>query len=238
MPKAPWTGYGRFCPLARALDVVGERWTLVIVQELLKRPYRYGELLARLPGISTSVLADRLRSLERAAVVTREPGAVGAGVVYTLTDRGRALDGAMRELRRWGVGFLADPTADGYPDQRFDITYVDGVDTLADGQFELVVDDRPMTLTFTEGRLGQEPGAAPDPELTVRTTASFLDRWAAGESDWDDGRATGEVTVQSPAHDLDKAWTRWLAATGYLLSIDPEIDPEIDSEIDSEAADA
>jgi DNA-binding HxlR family transcriptional regulator len=222
MPKTSWTGYGRFCPLARALDVIGERWTLVIVQELLKRPYRYGELLARLPGISTSVLADRLRTLERAAVVAREPGAVGAGVVYTLTDRGRALDGALRELRRWGVGFLADPTADGSPEQRFDITYVEGIDSMADGQFELVVDDEPTTLRFAGGRLHQEPGVAPDPELTVRTTSAFLDRWAAGESDWDGGRAAGDVTVQGPTKDtdLDTAWSRWLAATGYLLSID------------------
>ena len=50
MPKAPWTGYGRFCPLAHGLDVVGDRWTLVIVQELMKRTSRYGELLRRLPG--------------------------------------------------------------------------------------------------------------------------------------------------------------------------------------------
>ena len=226
MPKAPWTGYGRFCPLARALDVIGERWTLVIVQELLKRPYRYGELLARLPGISTSVLADRLRTLERAAVVAREPGLVGAGVLYTLTDRGRALDGALRELRRWGVEFLADPTADGAEDQRFDITYVNGIHTLADGQFQLIVDEAPTTLHFTDGRLHQEPGVAPAPELTVRTTSAFLDRWATGESDWDEGRTTGDVTVHSPADDLDTAWPRWLAATGYLLSIDLDTAPE------------
>ena len=105
MPSRPWTGYGRFCPLSRALDVIGERWTLVIVQELLKQPRRYGALLDRLPGISTSVLADRLRRLERAGVVAREPGAVGAGVVYALTARGQELEGALRALRRWGVGF-------------------------------------------------------------------------------------------------------------------------------------
>ena len=87
MPPGPWTGYGRFCPLARALDVVGERWSLVIIQELLKRPSRYGELQARLPGIGSSVLADRLRRLEQAGVVARQPGAVGAGVLYALTDR-------------------------------------------------------------------------------------------------------------------------------------------------------
>ena len=63
MPKAPWTGYGRFCPLARALDVVGDRWTLVIIQELMKRPSRYNDLARRLPGISTTVLAERLAAL-------------------------------------------------------------------------------------------------------------------------------------------------------------------------------
>jgi DNA-binding HxlR family transcriptional regulator len=216
MPRTAWNGYARFCPLARALDVIGERWTLVIVQELLKRPYRYTDLLARLPGIGTSVLADRLRTLERAAVVTREPGPVGGGVVYTLTDRGRALDGALRELRRWGVGFLTDPTADGSTDQHFDVTYVDGIETVPDAQFQLDVDDEPTTLRFTGGRLHQQPGIAPDPELTVRTTRTFLDRWAAGQATWDDGRAGGEVTTEGPEH----AWPRWLAATGYLLTVE------------------
>lgn len=218
MPSRPWTGYERFCPLSRALDVIGERWTLVIVQELLKQPRRYGALLDRLPGISTSVLADRLRRLERAGVVAREPGTVGAGVAYTLTARGNELEEALRALRKWGVGFLADPTADGSAEQSFDVTYVDGVDTLADGRFQLVVDDRPTTLHFAAGRLRQEPGAAPGPELVVRTTSAFLDRWAVGEAGWDDGRITGEVIAEGPA----AAWPRWLAATGYLLRVEPD----------------
>ncbi|WP_204803954.1 winged helix-turn-helix transcriptional regulator [Mycobacterium riyadhense] len=218
MPKGPWRGYARFCPLARALDVVGERWTLVIVQELLARPHRYGELLGRLPGIGTSVLADRLRRLELAGLVARQPGAVGGGVVYALTERGHALDDALCALRRWGVGYLADPTADGATEQCFDVTYVDGIATVADGQFQLVVDDRPTTLRFAAGRLSQEPGAAPGAELIVRTTAAFLDRWAAGELGWDDGRASGDVIVDGPP----EAWPRWLAATGYLLHVESE----------------
>ena len=215
MPRTAWTGYGRFCPLAKALDVVGERWTLVIVQELLNRPHRYGTLLARLPGIGTSVLADRLRTLERSGVVSRQPGAVGAGVVYTLTDRGRALDAALRELRRWGAGFLADPTADGSTEQQYDLTYVHGIHTLADGQFQLVVDDESSTLHLAGGRLRQEPGPAPNPELTIHTTSAFLDRWAAGETDWDSGRTDRDVTVDGP----EAGWPRWLAATGYLLAV-------------------
>jgi DNA-binding HxlR family transcriptional regulator len=218
MPRGPWTGYGRFCPLARALDVVGDRWTLVIIQELLKQPRRYSELLGRLPGIGNSVLADRLRRLEQADVVVRQPGTVGTGVLYTLTARGQALDETLRAMRRWGVSFLADPTADGSAEQRFDVTYVDGIEALGDGQFQLVVDDRPTTLHFARGRLRQETGAAPGAELTVRTTSAFLDRWAAGDADWDDGRASGEVILEGPP----AAWHRWLAATGYLLHFDLE----------------
>jgi DNA-binding HxlR family transcriptional regulator len=221
MPSRPWQGYERFCPLSRALDVIGERWTLIIVQELLKQPRRYNALHDRLPGIGTSVLADRLRRLERAGVVAREPGPVGAGVEYTLTERGRDLAEALRALRRWGVGFLADPTADGSAEQTFDVTYVEGVQALADGRFQLVVDDRPTTLHFADGRLRQEPGAAPEAELLVRTSSAFLDRWAAGDVDWDDGRASGEVIIEGPV----SAWPRWLAATGYLLRVDPDTIP-------------
>jgi len=222
MPARPWTGYRRFCPLSRALDVIGERWTLVIVQELLKQPRRYGSLLDRLPGIGTSVLADRLRRLERAGVVAREPGPVGAGVRYALTPRGRELEEALGALRRWGVGFLADPAADGSAQQSFDVTYVAGIEALADGQFQLVVDGRPATLHFTAGRLRQEPGATPGAELIVRTSSAFLGRWAGGEASWDDGRARGEVIIEGPP----AAWPRWLAATGYLPQVEPETTQE------------
>jgi DNA-binding HxlR family transcriptional regulator len=218
MPTGPWTGYGRFCPLARSLDVVGDRWTLVIVQELLKRPLRYSALVDRLPGIGTSVLADRLRRLDAAGLLVRQPRAVGEGVVYELTERGRALGEPLRALRRWGVRFLFDPTADGQADRYFDMTYVDGIDALSDGEFELVVDSRPTTLRFSNGQLHQEAGAAAAPELVVRTTSTFLDQWAAGDIDWDGGVAGGEVTVDGP----EEAWPRWLAATGYQLKFEPE----------------
>jgi DNA-binding HxlR family transcriptional regulator len=99
--------------LAAALDIVGERWTLLIVRELLRAPRRYGELLEALPGIGTNLLANRLRDLETAGVVARvlAPSPQSA-VVYALTDRGRALRPAVDALQAWGEA-NSDP-----PDRR------------------------------------------------------------------------------------------------------------------------
>jgi DNA-binding HxlR family transcriptional regulator len=218
VPRTPWKGYERFCPLSRALDVAGERWTLVIVQELLKRSMRYGELSGRLPGIGTSVLADRLRKLEAAGVVERRAGAVGDGVLYELTDRGRALEPALRALREWGVQFLFDPAADGAAEHEFDLRYVDGVERIPDGAFQVAVDGEPTELVFRSGRLTQRTGAAAAPEIAIDTDRGFLRRWAGGELDWDDGRAAGAVRVEGP----DRSWIHWLAASGYLLRYPPD----------------
>jgi DNA-binding HxlR family transcriptional regulator len=218
MPKTAWTGYGRFCPLARALDVVGERWTLVIVQELMKRPSRYTDLTRRLPGIGTTVLADRLRRLEAVGVVDRRPGPVGQGVVYAITDRGLALEDALAALRRWGVTYLTDPAADGADRHAFDLRYVDGIDALDDTNFGLIVDGNATTLRFADGHLEHTLGAPDHPELIIHTNGEFMDRWAAGTVTWDDGLTTGDVTLTGPT----EAWGRWLAATGYLLAYQPE----------------
>jgi DNA-binding HxlR family transcriptional regulator len=217
VPRTPWAGYGRFCPLARSLDVIGERWTLVIVQELMKRSSRYGELHRRLPGIGSSVLAERLRKLESSGLVEREPGAVGNGVVYVLTERGRALAPALEELRRWGVQYLTDPGADGAPSREFDVRYVDGIERLLAGEFGLIVDQTPSVLRFDDGRLTQTPGESEDPETVVTTTSVFMARWAAGEVTWDQGLAGGEVTHTG----TQTSWERWLAATGYRARYDP-----------------
>ena len=102
--------YGQFCALARSLDVVGDRWTLLIVRELLLRPCRYTDLRDGLPGIATNLLADRLRGLERAGVVQREsaPPPV-ARDLFSLTARGAALEPVLLELGRWGGPLLGDP---------------------------------------------------------------------------------------------------------------------------------
>lgn len=217
MPKTPWAGYGRFCPLARSLDVVGERWTLVIVQELMKRSSRYGELNRRLPGIGSTVLAERLRKLETSGLVERQPGAVGNGVVYVLTERGHALAPALEELRRWGVHYLTDPPADGAAPREYDVRYVAGIEHLDAGEFGLIVDENRTVLRFDGGRLTQTAGESEHPETVVTTTSAFMVRWAAGEVTWDQGLAAGDVTHTG----TEVTWERWLAATGYFAQYEP-----------------
>jgi DNA-binding HxlR family transcriptional regulator len=95
-------------PLAAALDVLGERWTLLVIDELLGGPRRYGELLEALPGIGTNLLVSRLRDLEAAGVLRRvlSPESV---VVYELAERGEQLRGVVEALHDWGRGVREAP---------------------------------------------------------------------------------------------------------------------------------
>jgi DNA-binding HxlR family transcriptional regulator len=103
--------YEQFCPIARSLDLLGERWTLLIVRELLMGPQRYTDLRDRLPGMWSNLLAQRLRDLEAAGIVTRaELPRPAARTVYELTERGRALGPVLYEMARWGLPYLDQPS--------------------------------------------------------------------------------------------------------------------------------
>ncbi|MEW1747713.1 winged helix-turn-helix transcriptional regulator [Streptomyces angustmyceticus] len=103
----PRRSYDQYCAVARALDAVGDRWTLLIVRELLGGPRRYTDLHADLPGVSTDMLASRLKDMEREALVTRRRLAPPtAAFVYELTPRGRALLPALAALADWGAPAL------------------------------------------------------------------------------------------------------------------------------------
>jgi DNA-binding HxlR family transcriptional regulator/putative sterol carrier protein len=99
--------YNQFCALAYALDVVGERWTLLIIRELLTGPRRFKDLSDGLPGISTNLLSERLKNLEQQGLLCRRVLPPPAGsTVYELTSRGQALQKALLELGKWGSQFL------------------------------------------------------------------------------------------------------------------------------------
>ena len=143
--------YGQLCGLALALDVVGDRWSLLIVRELLVRPdgARYTDLRDGLPGIATNLLADRLRDLEAAGIVRREePRPPVATPVLRLTERGRALLPAVEALAVWGGGLV--PQADGDAEFRTRWMAIPVEAMLADSRPQ----EPPMTIAV---RTGDEP---------------------------------------------------------------------------------
>lgn len=106
---SPRRSYDQYCSTARALDAVGDRWTLLIVRELLAGPRRYTDLHADLPGVSTDVLASRLKDMERDGLATRRRlPPPGAAYVYELTARGRELLPVVQALGAWGASALAE----------------------------------------------------------------------------------------------------------------------------------
>ena len=98
--------YGQYCGLARALDLVSGRWTLLIVRELLVGPARYAQLQAGLPGISTNLLSERLRELEEAGIIRRELDTASNGVAYALTPWGSELRGPIAALVNWSTPLM------------------------------------------------------------------------------------------------------------------------------------
>ncbi len=145
--------YEQHCGLARALDIVGERWTLLIVRDLLLGPRRYGDLLASLDGITTNLLAKRLREMTKLGLIEkRRLPAPASSEVYALTEAGRALEPAVMELARWGGRLLEHPRQSDKRDIGWALLsmkrrYAGGLDfvlevSAADRTFELVFGDR------------------------------------------------------------------------------------------------
>jgi len=179
----PTRRYDQFCGLARTLELVGERWTLLVVRELLDGPKRYGDLLTGLAPVATDVLASRLRELEAAGLVARvDANPPATGRAYALTDEGAALEPAVDALARWGVRRLDErrPTDVVRPRwlaqavralARPDRTGVDLV-------LRLVVPEGAITLHVTDDAVvevpdagGGEPSRAPDVVLTGEAEA-------------------------------------------------------------------
>ncbi len=208
MPNTKWRGYQRFCPLARGLDVIGDRWTIVIIHDLMGGPARYGSLKAGLPGMGTNVLSDRLRKLEMAGVVRRTLGSVDEGVFYELTDRGHALAPVMAEIRRWGAEELL---SDRETPRQFDFSYAIPPELGLDETYEWIVDGRSVLLKIEGQAFTQQPLGAHEPVLVLETSADFMARWAAGDTNWEKGRASGEVVVTGS----DEAWDRMMVGTNY-----------------------
>lgn len=155
--------YHQYCPIASALDLVGERWSLLIVRELLQHgQLRYSDLHDALPGCGTNILAVRLRDLERGGVVRRRKlPAPAASTVYELTEYGRGLAPVLRELAHWGARVMGPPT----PDVELEAGWLEGALRIAfppaaDARFEFRIDEEVVSLA--DGEVFSGPIERPD----------------------------------------------------------------------------
>jgi DNA-binding HxlR family transcriptional regulator len=167
--------YDQYCALARALDVLGERWTLLLVRELLLGPKRYKDLLAGLPGIGTNLLAERLRHLDELGLIRRRALPPPAGsTVYELTELGHGLEPAVMELGRWGAHFLGEPRErdalqPGWFFVSIRATARPELAAKLDESYEFRIAGEAFHVVIDGGRLTSGQGAATDPDVVVST---------------------------------------------------------------------
>lgn len=192
--------YGSYCGVARALEIVGERWALLLVRDLLVGPRRFTDLQRGLPRIPTNVLSTRLKELEQADVVRRRllPRPGGA-IVYELTDRGRALEPAVLALGRWGAPLLGEPAAD-------EIVTADSLVMAIRTTFhpeaarglhlgyELRVGDLVVHARIDDGSLAAAAGPLPGADLVLETDRA-LRPLLAGELAPADAIAGGAIRI-------------------------------------------
>jgi DNA-binding HxlR family transcriptional regulator len=177
--------YDQYCPVARALEVVGDRWTLLIARELLLGPRRFTDLAEGLPGIGSSVLTTRLKELEqRGLIAKRTLPPPAASVVYDLTDEGRGLGQVLAALANWGVHLLGVPRED---DEVRSSWLVLGLAVTAklnpsfpDATSELRIDDETFHIHTRQGHLQAVDGPAPAPDATITMTRDTLAAIASG----------------------------------------------------------
>jgi DNA-binding HxlR family transcriptional regulator len=167
--------YHQYCPVAHALDLIGDRWALLIVRELMLGQRRYTDLADALPGIGTNILAGRLRHLEGAGVVRRTKLPPPAAVtVYELTTEGRALDDVLRSLAQWGGRTMGSPAA-GDCWSMYAVHMRFRPDAAVDGIYELrFAGAEVMSLEVRDGTLTTVHGEASEPTLVLEVEPETL----------------------------------------------------------------
>lgn len=169
--------YQRYCPVSHALDLIGERWSLLIAHELMEGPLRFTDLEDHLDGIGTNILSSRLKSLELARVVhKRKLPPPAASTVYELTEYGRAVEPVLRELAWWGVRTMGPPDEDEVPSpgwlaHALRVGLEQNVAEVPDTVVEFRSGDEVATVSVLGGSFSIEPVAADAPDAVVIGTA-------------------------------------------------------------------
>src|SRR5438552_4486867 len=204
--------FDQYCPMAHALSLVGERWSLLIVRELLHGPKRYTDLTNGLPGIGTNILAARLRDLEQCGVVQkRRLPPPAASTVYELTEYGAGLNEAMYALARWGARSLGPP---GAQDELYPEWGLNALPALFNAEaargltetYVLKIDDDVFTARLTDGSLEASMGAADDADLVVELDMKTLFALTGGELEPREAVKRRRVRVEGDLDALDRCF--------------------------------
>jgi DNA-binding HxlR family transcriptional regulator len=215
-------GYGQFCPVAKAMEVLDERWTLLVVRELVMGSRRFNELRRGVPRMSPALLSKRLRSLELAGVVRRE--SEGSHTTYNLTQAGRELEPVVRALGAWGVRWIGE-LGDRDLDPRL---------LMWDMRRNVPVQEWPRTRTTVAFRFDDVPArqvhwwiivAEDDADVcdfdpgydvaaTVHTSLRTLSQIWRGDISWERALGNSAVRVEGPA-EVRRAIPTWLGQGSF-----------------------
>lgn len=210
--------YGQFCPIAKAVEVIGERWTLLIIRELLVGSTRFNELQRGLARLSPSLLTKRLKELEAAGLVVRHPIAGQRGYEYHLSDAGKALGPVLMEVGQWGINWVTS----GIDEDELDIELL-----MLEMERNIRTDLLPPNQTtvkfhFTDANnfpnwwfilkpencdlCTSDPGF--EPQLYVTTDVRTLTEIWMSEQTWQAAIKNTTLKVMGPKH-LTKDFYRW-----------------------------
>lgn len=209
--------YQQYCAVAKALDVVGDRWALLIVRELVTSgPSRYTDLLKGLPGIATNLLADRLREMEKAGVVRSwaAPPPV-ATTLFDLTERGQALRPVLEELGRWGAPMMGVPQINNvfrshwlvFP---FDAYLVDKAPGEPPITIEVRTGDEPMVIETIDGKVRTRRGTAENADAVLEGRPGPILGLLSGKLGLAEAKERG-LTVRGSQKALRRVIGNWAA---------------------------
>jgi DNA-binding HxlR family transcriptional regulator len=195
--------YGQYCGLAKALEIVGGRWTLLIVRELLTGPKRYSELEPGLPGIPSNVLSSRLRELEDAGLVERAlKSRPSTSIAYALTPYGLELAEPVTRLGLWGAKSLGKPTsADFISVGSMEVGVRAAFDPDAahdDLAVEIRFDERRLYVDVRDGQISFPTELSSAPDVAITTTPQVFVELLAGYIDIDAAVTAEHATVSGP----------------------------------------
>jgi DNA-binding HxlR family transcriptional regulator len=198
--------YDEYCSLAKSLDVVGDRWTLLIIRELAMRgACRYTDLRNGLPGIATNLLAERLRELEQAGVIAREdaPPPI-ASTLFLLTPRGEQLRPALEDLIRWGIPLMTEQRPDDAVRSHWiayalELMLTDSRPDASPVTIELDIGDEPITLETRDGAIHTRLGRTDSADAVISGEARQIMGLFLGLTELADAEAAGLSYQGDPA---------------------------------------